>query len=191
MILIIDNYDSFTYNLNDYLRRLSQETAVILNDRITLDKVKTLKLKAILISPGPFGPKEALLSTKIVSYCLKTGIPLLGVCLGMQAIAYQTGAEVVKSPYPMHGKISKIKNNGANLFYGLPREFNATRYHSLSVKKETLNNDFTIDAFSTDDNQIMAISHRYKPIFGVQYHPESICSEYGIDQLENFLKLAE
>ncbi|MEQ9116423.1 MAG: aminodeoxychorismate/anthranilate synthase component II [Rickettsiales bacterium] len=189
MILIIDNYDSFTYNLDNYLKRLLQKTLVVYNDKITIDEIKSLNVNAILTSPGPFGPKEAKLSTEVVGYCMDNNVPLLGVCLGMQAMAYYTGAKIIKNPYPMHGKISKIENNGKNLFKGLPKEFNVTRYHSLSIEEGTLHKDFEIDARSKDDNLIMAISHKTKPLFGLQYHPESICSEYGLEQLEKFISL--
>ena len=188
MILIIDNYDSFTYNLNDYLLQLGEQTLVELNDQITADQIIDLKPKAILISPGPNGPEQAKISNEAFKLCWNNNIPLLGICLGMQVIGYQSGAKIVKAKQPMHGKISTINNNGKHLFKGLPKEFQVTRYHSLVIESGTLSGEYSIDSVS-DDNEIMAISHNDKPIYGLQYHPESICSQFGMEQIKNFLQL--
>lgn len=189
MILIIDNYDSFTYNIDDYLRQLKQQTLVKLNDKITIEQIRALRPKAIIISPGPCGPEEAKISNQAVDFCISTSTPLLGVCLGMQTIAYRYGSKIIKAPIPVHGKTSIIYNNGNNLFLNLPSSFKVTRYHSLIIKPDSLTSEFIVDAYTTD-KLIMAISHKSKPIYAVQYHPESICSEHGLLQFNNFLKLA-
>ncbi len=188
MILIIDNYDSFTYNLNDYLLQLGQNTLIRLNDKIDIKKIIEYRPKAVLISPGPCGPEQAKISNDAFHICYEKDIPLLGICLGMQVIGYQSGAKIIKAKQPMHGKISTIKNNGQNLFQHLPEEFKVTRYHSLVIDESTLSDEYSIDARS-EDNHTMAISHKTKKIFGLQYHPESICSQYGLEQLKNFVQI--
>ncbi|MDW7979042.1 MAG: aminodeoxychorismate/anthranilate synthase component II [Verrucomicrobiales bacterium] len=187
MVLVIDNYDSFTYNLVQYLGELQVEMQVFRNDQITLDQIRALKPERILLSPGPCTPREAGISNDIIRVFGPT-TPLLGVCLGHQCIGHVFGGEVVVNYRLMHGKVSPIKHNGKELFEGMPNPFLATRYHSLVIKRETLPDCLEITAES-DEGEIMGVRHKQYPIWGVQFHPESILTENGRRILENFLKL--
>lgn len=187
MILVIDNYDSFTYNLVQYLGELDVELQVHRNDQILPDRIRALKPDRILISPGPCSPRESGLSNEIIR-AFGAEIPLFGVCLGHQCIGHVFGAEVIVNYRMMHGKTSPIKHNGEDLFEGLPNPFLATRYHSLIIKRETLPPCLEITA-ETDDGEIMGIRHKELPVWGVQFHPESILTESGRTIMKNFLKL--
>ena len=188
MLLVIDNYDSFTYNLVHYLGELGAEPEVVRNDRITLEEVAELAPQAILLSPGPCTPNEAGICLDLVERFGAT-IPMLGVCLGHQAIGQACGGHVVRAPTLMHGKVSVIRHRGEGIFHGIPRSFRATRYHSLILERETLPEPLTITA-ETEDGIIMGIGHRTLPLHGVQFHPESIASEHGHALLRNFLERA-
>jgi anthranilate synthase/aminodeoxychorismate synthase-like glutamine amidotransferase len=187
MLLVIDNYDSFTYNLVQYLGEMGVAMQVHRNDQITLDQIRTLNPDRILISPGPCSPRESGLSNDIIRTFGPTK-PLLGVCLGHQCIGHVFGAEVVVNYRMMHGKTSLIRHNGKDLFQDLPNPFRATRYHSLVVKRDTLPDCLEITA-DTEEGEIMGLRHRDLPIWGVQFHPESILSENGRQLLKNFLRL--
>ena len=188
MLLLIDNYDSFTYNLVHYLGELGTMAEVVRNDRITVDSALALKPKAIVLSPGPCTPNEAGICLDLIGRAGPT-IPLLGVCLGHQAIGQAYGGKVVRAPVPMHGKLSQIRSTGAGLFAATPRRFEVTRYHSLVVERSSLPADLEITA-ETDDGLIMGLRHRTHPVHGLQFHPESIASEHGHDLLAAFLSLA-
>ncbi|MDZ4816335.1 MAG: aminodeoxychorismate/anthranilate synthase component II [Verrucomicrobiota bacterium] len=185
-ILIIDNYDSFTFNLVQYFGELGVAPMVYRNDQITLEKIADLKPDKIVISPGPCTPKEAGISNEVISTFGPT-TPLLGVCLGHQCIGYVFGGEVVRAQRLMHGKTSPILHKGEGLFEGLPSPFDATRYHSLIVKRETFPSDLVITA-ETAEQEIMGLQHKVFPIYGVQFHPESILTQQGKKILANFLK---
>jgi anthranilate synthase/aminodeoxychorismate synthase-like glutamine amidotransferase len=187
MILVIDNYDSFTYNLVQYLGELKAEMRIRRNDEITLDQIEELHPERILISPGPCSPKESGLSNEIIR-TFGPRIPLLGVCLGHQCIGHTFGAEVIVNYRMMHGKTSPIHHNGRDLFLGMPNPFAATRYHSLVIKRDTLPDCLEITA-ETDEGEIMGVRHKTLPIWGVQFHPESILTESGRAILKNFLSL--
>lgn len=187
MILLIDNYDSFVHNLARYLRRLGQTTHVVRNDAITAAVVATMRPQAIVISPGPCTPTEAGCSLEVIHHV--RDIPTLGVCLGHQAIAAALGGNVVRGTQPMHGRASFIANDGSGLFAGLPPRFEVGRYHSLVVEESSLPAELQITA-RTDDGVIMAFAHRHRPLYGVQFHPESILTEHGYELLANFLKIA-
>lgn len=186
MILVIDNYDSFTYNLVQYLGELGEEVVVRRNDEIDLDGVAALKPDHILISPGPCTPNEAGVSLALIDR-FKGEIPILGVCLGHQSIGQAFGGEVVRAERLMHGKTSKIEHDGRTLFEGLPNPFTATRYHSLIVKRETLPDELEISA-QTPEGEIMGLRHKRYPIEGLQFHPESIITEHGLTMLRNFIE---
>ncbi|XOV72153.1 MAG: anthranilate synthase component II [Verrucomicrobiota bacterium] len=187
MMLVIDNYDSFTYNLVQYLGEMNVDMEVHRNDQISLDEIAAKCPDRILISPGPCSPKEAGLSNEIIkAYAGK--VPLLGVCLGHQCIAYSFGAEIIVNYRLMHGKTSPIHHNGKDLFEGIPSPFNATRYHSLVARRETLPDCFEVTA-ETEEGEIMGMRHKTLPVWGVQFHPESILTEHGKKMLGNFLKL--
>jgi anthranilate synthase/aminodeoxychorismate synthase-like glutamine amidotransferase len=188
MILLIDNYDSFVFNLVRYLRELGQETAVVRNDRLRLDDVATMAPRAVVISPGPRGPEDAGVCVEFVRRFRNT-IPMLGVCLGHQAIAAAFGGRVVRAAEPVHGRTSPIHHDGGGLFAGLANPFTATRYHSLVVEEATLPAELVVDA-RTPDGIPMALRHRERPIFGVQFHPESVLTDGGHALLRNFLMLA-
>ena len=188
MLILIDNYDSFTYNLVHYLGELGTESIVIRNDKVSADEVLAKKPKAIVLSPGPCTPNEAGICLDLIKKAGPT-IPLLGVCLGHQAIGQAYGGNVVRAPSPMHGKLSTISNNGKGIFKGLPKRFEITRYHSLIVDRATLPDCLEITA-ETDDGLIMGLQHKSHPVYGVQFHPESIASEQGHALLANFLELA-
>ena len=189
MILVIDNYDSFTYNLVQYLGELGEEPVVRRNDEITLDEIAAMKPDHILISPGPCTPNEAGISLALIER-FKGEIPILGVCLGHQSIGQAFGGEVIRAPRMMHGKTSPIHHDGKSLFAGLPNPFTATRYHSLIVRKETLPDCLEITA-ETPEGEIMGLRHKHYPIEGVQFHPESIITDHGHQMLRNFLSGAQ
>jgi len=184
---MIDNYDSFTYNLVQYFGELGADIQVYRNDKITIDKIKTLHPERIVISPGPCTPKEAGISVKVIKAFAGT-LPLLGVCLGHQSLAYAFGGEIISADRLMHGKTSMINHDGQNIFHGLPNPFEATRYHSLIVNKETLPNDFEISAM-TEEGEIMGLRHLPTGAEGVQFHPESILTKAGMALLKNFLQM--
>jgi len=187
MILVIDNYDSFTFNLVQYLGELGAEMEVWRNDRITLDEIAARKPERIVISPGPCTPAEAGVSVSLIQR-FSGELPILGVCLGHQSIGEAFGGDVVRAPYLMHGKTSRIHHNEQGVFQGLPQDFTATRYHSLIVKKDTLPGALRITA-ETEDGLIMGLRHAEHPTVGVQFHPESILTDVGKKLLSNFLKL--
>src|SRR5262245_48355476 len=189
MILLIDNYDSFVHNLARYLRRLEQDTVVIRNDELMPQQIIERKPAAIVLSPGPCTPREAGCSLDLVR-AAAGNIPMLGVCLGHQTIAAALGGNVVQARQPMHGRASFIHHNGDELFSGVPNPLIVGRYHSLIVEQQTLPSDLQITA-RTEDGIIMAIAHRQWPIFGVQFHPESILTSCGYAILANFLRLAK
>jgi len=188
MILVIDNYDSFTYNLVHYLNELGAETLVHRNDALTAEDALALRPEAVVISPGPCTPNEAGICLALIA-AAPDDLPILGVCLGHQSIGQAMGGEVVRAKALMHGKTSPIHHAGKGVFAGLSNPFTATRYHSLSVKRETLPDLLEITAW-TDDGEIMGFSHRARPLHGVQFHPESIATEGGHQLLANFLDLA-
>ena len=188
MLVLIDNYDSFTYNLVHYLGELGTQSLVVRNDKVSVAEVMGMKPKAIVLSPGPCTPNEAGVCLDLIKAAGPT-IPLLGVCLGHQAIGQAYGGEVVRAPVPMHGKLSTITNTGEGIFQGLPRQFAITRYHSLIVERSSLPDCLKVTA-ETDDGLIMGLQHVSHPVHGVQFHPESIASEQGHALLANFLKLA-
>ena len=185
MLLMIDNYDSFTYNLVQYLAEIGQEIEVARNDKISIEEISKLNPQYIVISPGPCTPNEAGISLELIE-AFKGKIPILGVCLGHQSIGQAFGGKIVHAQTIMHGKTSKISHNNKGVFRGIKNPFIATRYHSLVIEKQTLPNCFDITAW-TDDNEIMGIKHKELAIEGVQFHPESILSEHGHDLLKNFL----
>ena len=188
MILVIDNYDSFTYNLVHYVNELGAETLVRRNDKISVQDALAMAPEAVLLSPGPCTPDEAGICLPLLRAAPAT-LPILGVCLGHQAIGQAYGGEVIRAQSLMHGKTSKIHHNGKGIFKGLPDGFTGTRYHSLSVRKDTLPPELEITAW-TEDGEIMGFQHRERPVHGVQFHPESIATEYGHELLANFLDLA-
>lgn len=189
MILVIDNYDSFTYNLVQYLGELGEEVQVFRNDEIDTAGIEALAPDHILISPGPCTPNEAGISLEVIER-FKGNIPILGVCLGHQAIGQAFGGKVVRAERLMHGKTSPIYHRGTSIFKGLPVPFTATRYHSLLVEKETLPDCLEITAW-TEEGEIMGLRHKEYPVEGVQFHPESIITDHGHLMLGNFLKRAE
>ena len=188
MILLIDNYDSFTYNLVHYLGELGGVCEVVRNDRITVEAALKLKPQAIVLSPGPCTPNEAGICLDLIR-AAGSSIPMLGVCLGHQSIGQVYGGTVIRAGLPMHGKISSIKHGNRGLFAGLPGKINVTRYHSLIIERATLPTDLEVTA-ETTDGIVMGLQHKTHPVHGVQFHPESIASEHGHDLLANFLKLA-
>jgi len=187
MVLVIDNYDSFTYNLVQYLGELNVAMEIFRNDQITLDQARALKPERILVSPGPRSPREAGLSNEIIRE-FGPRIPVFGVCLGHQCIGHVFGADVVVNYRMMHGKTSPIHHDGRALFEGMANPFAATRYHSLVVQRESLPDCLEVTAW-TDEGEIMGVRHKTLPIHGVQFHPESILTEDGRTILRNFLKL--
>jgi anthranilate synthase component II len=188
MLLLIDNYDSFTYNLVHYLGELGAVPEVVRNDKITVDAALALKPQAIVLSPGPCTPNEAGICLELIARAGPT-IPVLGVCLGHQAIGQVYGGKVIRAPAPMHGKLSTIRCEGQGIFAGVPSRFEVTRYHSLIVERASLPDCLAVTA-ETDDGIIMGLQHRTHPVHGVQFHPESIASEHGHDLLANFLEMA-
>jgi len=188
MLILIDNYDSFTYNLVHFLGELGAESVVIRNDKVTAEEIIAQRPKAIVLSPGPCTPNEAGVCLDLIA---KAGgrIPLLGVCLGHQSIGQSYGGKVVRAPVPMHGKLSAIHHTDKGVFKGLPQDFKITRYHSLIVERASLPDCLEITA-ETDDGLIMGLQHKQHPVHGVQFHPESIASQYGHALLANFLQIA-
>ncbi|MCR6661109.1 MAG: aminodeoxychorismate/anthranilate synthase component II [Asticcacaulis sp.] len=188
MILVIDNYDSFTYNLVHYLAELGAETQVWRNDALSVQDALALKPQAILLSPGPCAPDQAGICLPLLR-AAPEDMPVLGVCLGHQSIGQAYGGDVIRAKTLMHGKTSQIHHNNKGIFKDLPNPFTATRYHSLAVKRETLPDDLEVTAW-TEDGEIMGVQHKTRPIHGVQFHPESIATEGGHQLLANFLNLA-
>jgi para-aminobenzoate synthetase component 2 len=187
MLLLLDNYDSFTYNLAQYLGQMGQQLEVRRNDQITLDEIDDLQPERIVISPGPCTPKEAGVSVPLIER-FAGKIPILGVCLGHQAIGAAFGGNVIRAPYVMHGKTSEIHHDGKTVFRDLPQDFPATRYHSLIVERSSLPDELEISA-ETADGIIMGLRHRKLRVEGVQFHPESILTDAGYRLLENFLSI--
>ena len=185
MLLLIDNYDSFTYNLFQYFSELGEKVLVLRNNKTTIDEIEELKPERIVISPGPSTPQNAGISNEVVRH-FSPKLPMLGVCLGHQCIGYTYGGIVGRAPAIMHGKSSLIHHNGHGVFKGLNNPFSAIRYHSLEVKREKLPDCFEITAW-TDDGEIMGVRHKTLAVEGVQFHPESILTEHGHDMLQNFL----
>ena len=189
MYLMIDNYDSFVYNLKAYFQELGRDILVRRSDEITLADIQAMQPQGIILSPGPKRPWDAQLCVDTVKR-FGGKIPLLGVCLGHQVLGHCAGATVEKGVRPMHGKVTRVHHNGTGLFAGLPREFDVTRYHSLVVRQETLPEDYQVDCVAEDGAE-MGLSHRTLPLFGVQFHPEAVLTQYGHELLENFCRLAE
>jgi anthranilate synthase/aminodeoxychorismate synthase-like glutamine amidotransferase len=189
MILLIDNYDSFTFNLVQFLGDLGAGCEVWRNDAVSVEQVLAQAPEAIVLSPGPCTPNEAGICLDLIAAAAAGRVPILGVCLGHQAIGQAFGGRVIRAPSPMHGKVSAIQHGHSDIFAGLPSPFAATRYHSLIVERETLPEALVPTAF-TDDGLIMGLRHRSLPVFGVQFHPESIASEHGHAILANFLAIA-
>ncbi len=189
MILMIDNYDSFTYNIVQYCLELGADLKVIRNDELSINEIKALKPEKIIISPGPATPDDAGVSLEVIER-FKDLVPILGICLGHQSIAQVFGGKVVRAKNMMHGKTSQMARQGeCVIFNKIPEIFTATRYHSLIVEQESLPEMITPTAYSEDDHEIMALQIKDRPIYGVQFHPESIMSEFGHEILDNFLKL--
>jgi anthranilate synthase component 2 len=189
VILVVDNYDSFTWNLVHYLRELKAEVRVARNDEISVGEALASGADAFLISPGPGTPEDAGISLDLVAACAEARRPLLGVCLGHQAIGQHFGGKVVPAPQLMHGKTCPVQHDGSGLFAGLPSPITATRYHSLSVEATSLPECLTVNA-AADDASVQGFRHKDLPIHGVQFHPESVASEYGHQLLSNFIALA-
>jgi len=189
MVLMIDNYDSFTYNVVQYCLELGANLKVIRNDELSVEEIKSLNPEKIIISPGPATPNEAGVTLEVIKEFADT-TPIFGICLGHQSIAQAFGGEVIRAKNMMHGKTSQVKVEADTIvFNGIPKEFRATRYHSLTVNKNKIPDNIIVTAYSKDDNEIMSLEIKDKPIYGVQFHPESIMSEYGHEMLDNFLKL--
>ncbi|KYJ87069.1 anthranilate synthase component II [Sulfurovum riftiae] len=189
MVLMIDNYDSFTYNVVQYCRELGADLKVIRNDEMNIEEIKALNPEKIILSPGPSTPDDAGVTLDVIKEFADT-TPIFGICLGHQSIAQAFGGEVIRAKHMMHGKTSQVEVDADTpIFNGLPEEFRATRYHSLTVNKENLPENIIATSHSKDDEEIMSLQIKDKPIYGVQFHPESIMSEYGHEMLDNFLKL--
>lgn len=189
MYLMIDNYDSFVYNLKAYIQELGRDILVKRCDEITLEEIEHMQPEGIILSPGPKRPWDAKLCMEVTER-FQGQIPILGVCLGHQVLGHCCGAVVQKGERPMHGKVTELKNNGTGVFAGLPEKYKVTRYHSLVVKKESVPEEYQIDAVS-EDGAVMGISHKTWPVYGVQFHPEAVLTEYGHELLENFCRIAE
>ena len=189
MLLLIDNYDSFTYNLAHYLGELGATVDVRRNDALSAAEAIALRPSHIVLSPGPCGPDQAGICLDLIKAAADTKTPLMGVCLGLQCIGQAFGGKIVRAPIPMHGKVSAINHKGESVFKGLPSPFNATRYHSLVIEPASFPKDLTITA-ETSDGVIMGARHKTLPIHGVQFHPESIATEHGHAMLKNFLDAA-
>lgn len=190
MLLLIDNYDSFTYNLFHYLSEVGSEVVVHRNDAMTAAQALALKPKGIILSPGPCSPSEAGICLDVIKLAASHSVPLLGVCLGHQAIGQSFGGNVIRAPQPVHGKTDMITHKGTGLFKGIPSPLKATRYHSLIVEKSSLPNELMVTA-ENNEGLIMALQHKTLPIHGVQFHPESIVSEHGHAMLKNFVDIAK
>jgi anthranilate synthase/aminodeoxychorismate synthase-like glutamine amidotransferase len=189
VLLLIDNYDSFTYNLFQYLNELGEKVVVVRNDKTTIMEIEEMKSERIIISPGPSIPQNAGISNEVIRY-FGTKVPLLGVCLGHQCIGYSYGGIVGRAKQIMHGKSSQIHHDGKGVLAGLPNPFSAIRYHSLVVKRENLPHSLEVTAW-TADGEIMGLRHRQHPVEGIQFHPESFMTEKGKDILKNFLRKAK
>ncbi|MGE5097825.1 MAG: aminodeoxychorismate/anthranilate synthase component II [Betaproteobacteria bacterium] len=185
MLLMIDNYDSFTYNLVQYLGELGEDVKVVRNDEMSVDQIEALHPARIVISPGPCTPNEAGISLEVIKR-FAGRVPILGVCLGHQAIGQAYGGHIVHAKTLMHGKVSLVHHTGRGVFAGLPSPYSATRYHSLAIERETCPPELEVTAW-TDDGEIMGVRHRALPVEGVQFHPESILTEHGHELLRNFL----
>lgn len=185
MFLMIDNYDSFVYNLVRYFKELDEEIVIYRNDKITIDKIKKINPTGIILSPGPKSPKESNICLDIIKE-FKGKIPILGICLGHQCIGYAFESNIIKGESPVHGKVSKIKHNNSGIFKNIKNPLNVTRYHSLKIDENSISNELAITAL-TEDNVIMAVEHREYPIWGVQFHPEAILTECGHEILSNFI----
>ena len=188
MVLMIDNYDSFTYNLVQYLAELGAQVRVVRNDEISVDEVRSLAPRAIVISPGPSAPDQAGISLELVQH-LAGRVPIFGVCLGHQTIGQAFGGKVVRAKRVMHGKVSAVRHDGEGVFRGLPAEFRATRYHSLAVERDSLPACLKITA-EAEDGEIMGVRHRDYAVEGVQFHPEALLTEHGHRMLQNFIEAA-
>lgn len=186
MILVIDNFDSFTWNLAQYLMQLGEDVKVVRNNAINISEIETMNPEHILISPGPGRPDDAGISLETISF-FKGKIPILGVCLGHQAIGQHFGGEIISGKQIMHGKISAVYHKQENIFKGIKSPFNATRYHSLAISRDKFPENELIITAETEDGEIMGIAHKTLAVYGVQFHPESILSEFGMDILKNFL----
>jgi anthranilate synthase/aminodeoxychorismate synthase-like glutamine amidotransferase len=195
VILVIDNYDSFTYNLVQYLGQCGSEIVVRRNDEVTLEEIERMKPDGIMLSPGPCTPRQAGICLDVVSEYLEgaslSSIPLFGVCLGHQAIGHVAGGAVVQARNIMHGKASMIRHDGRGLFEGMPNPFRAIRYHSLVVTRDSVPEGFIVTATAEDDGEVMGLRHETLPIEGVQFHPESVLTEEGFRIVENFAKRVE
>ena len=199
-ILVIDNYDSFTYNLVQYLGQCGAEVEVRRNDEISVHEIEQIKPNGLMLSPGPCTPKESGVCLPILSHYLNSGgfkteggetVPLFGVCLGHQSIAHVSGGEVKQARRIVHGKASPVSHDGQGLFTGMPNPFSAIRYHSLIVTADSVSRDFIVSATSDDDHEVMGIRHKTLPIEGVQFHPESILTEQGFKIVQNFVNAVE
>jgi len=187
VILVLDNYDSFTYNLVHYIGDSGEEVLVVRNDEITIEQIQDLNPKKIVISPGPCTPNEAGISIDLIK---SSTVPLLGVCLGHQAIGAAFGGNIIKAPEIFHGKLSKVKHNQENIFKGIDSPYSVVRYHSLIIEKDTLPEELEITGVLEENPEIiMSIKHKQRPIYGVQFHPESIETKFGIELIRNFLAL--
>ncbi|MCV6608852.1 MAG: aminodeoxychorismate/anthranilate synthase component II [Campylobacterales bacterium] len=190
MILMIDNYDSFTYNIVQYAKELGADLKVIRNDELTVEEIEALNPEKIIVSPGPSTPDEAGVSLDVIKHFGDKGTPILGICLGHQSIAQVYGGKVVGAKRLMHGKTSTVEiTKDTKLFKDLPNEFTATRYHSLVVEKDSVPEEIIVTAQSSDDKEIMALEIKDRQIYGMQFHPESIMSQYGHEMIDNFLKV--
>jgi anthranilate synthase/aminodeoxychorismate synthase-like glutamine amidotransferase len=187
VILVLDNYDSFTYNLVHYIGDSGEEVLVVRNDEITIEQIQDLNPKKIVISPGPCTPNEAGISIDLIK---SSTVPLLGVCLGHQAIGAAFGGNIIKAPEIFHGKLSKVKHNQENIFKGIDSPYSVVRYHSLIIEKDTFPEELEITGVLEENPEIiMSIKHKQRPIYGVQFHPESIETKFGIELIRNFLAL--
>jgi len=187
MILVLDNYDSFTYNLVHYIGECGEEVLVIRNDEISIDEINHLNPKKIVVSPGPCSPTEAGISIELIK---SSSVPVLGVCLGHQAIGAAFGGKIIKAPEIFHGKLSEVKHSQEGLFQNIESPYSVVRYHSLIIEKDSLPNELKITGVLEDNPDIiMAVQHKERPIYGVQFHPESIDTDYGMKLIENFLAL--
>jgi anthranilate synthase component 2 len=187
MLVMIDNYDSFTFNLVQYFGELGADVRVFRNDETTIEEIEKLNPDHICISPGPCSPDQAGISIDVIRH-FAGKVPILGVCLGHQAIGEAFGGKIVLAKRVMHGKVDTIRNDGKGVYEGLPEKLQVVRYHSLAIERATLPADLVVTS-ETEDGEIMGVRHRTMPVEGVQYHPESVSSEYGHEQLKNFLKL--
>jgi anthranilate synthase component 2 len=186
MLLMIDNYDSFTYNLVQYFGILGEEVRVLRNDRVTVEEAEALRPDRLVISPGPGDPTDAGVSVELIRR-LAGRIPVLGVCLGHQALGYAYGGDIVRAKRVMHGKVSRVHHEGTGLYASIPNPFEATRYHSLVIRKESLPPRFRVTAWTVEDDEIMGIADDEARLYGIQYHPESILTTAGMEILRNFL----